>query len=58
MIEISRRKLGYFDQIIFNTNKSTFESFFAFPRPDCYYIKSYRTQALDIARLDSNQDIS
>ena len=58
MIEISPRKLSYFDQIIFNMNKGTFESFFAFPRLHCYYIKSYRTQTLNIARLNSNQDIS
>ena len=57
MIEIAPGKWGYFDQIIFNANKTAFESFFAFPRLH-YYINSYRTQALDIARLDTNQHIS
>ena len=59
MIEIALWKWGYFDQIIFNANKMAFENFFCFSQaPLHYYIKLYRTQALKIARLDPNQDIS
>ena len=56
MIEIAPGKWGYFDQIIFNANKTAFESFFAFPMLH-YFIKSYCTQALDIGRLHPKQDI-
>ena len=50
MIEIAPGKWGYFNQIIFNANKTAFESF-AFP--ELYYIKAYRTQALSITRARS-----
>ena len=50
-------KWGYFNQIIFNANKTAFQSFYAFRRL-YYYIKLYRTQTLNIARLDPKQDIS
>ena len=54
MIEIAP-----FHAIIFNANKMAFENFFCFSQaPLHYYIKLYRTQALKIARLDPNQDIS
>ena len=52
MIKIAHQgKWGYFDLIICNANKTAFESFFAFFKLH-YYIMSYHTQALDIARLD------
>ena len=57
MIKTALGKWGWFNQIIFNANKTTFESFFLL-FPGSYYIKSYRTQALNIARLDPNKDIS
>ena len=54
MIEIAP-----FHAIISNANKMAFENFFCFSQaPLHYYIKLYRTQALKIARLDPNQDIS
>ena len=58
MIKIALGKWGYFDQIIFNANKTTFEGLFCFSQAGLYYIKSYHTQALNIARLDPKQDIS
>ena len=55
MIEIAPGKWGYFDQIIFSIIFHSFETFLL--SPGSYYIKSYCTQVLDIARLDPNQDI-
>ena len=55
MIEIAPGKWGCFDQIIFMQIKQLLKSFLLVP--GSYYIKSYRTQALDIARLDLNQNI-
>ena len=43
MIEIALGKWGYFHQIIFNANKTSFEILFY-----SYYFKSYDTQALVI----------
>ena len=54
MIKIALEKWGYFNQIIFNTNKMAFESL---PFPGSDYIKPYSNQVLNIARLYSNQDI-
>ena len=48
MIEIAPRKWGYFHQIIFNAHKK-----FVLLFPGSYYIKSYHTQALGIARARS-----
>ena len=49
MVEIAPGKWSYFDQIIFNANKTAFESLFCFSQAPTSYIKLYHTQALDIA---------
>ena len=56
MIKIALRKLAYFDQIFFNANNSLWKLVLIFT--GSYYVKSYRTQALNIDRLDPNQDVS
>ena len=57
MIEIATEKWGYFDQIIFNANKTTFESLFYFSQaPTILSHIAPRPSAL--LGLDPNQDIS
>ena len=57
MIEIAKRKWGYFHQIISNAHKTAFESLFYFSQaPTILSHIIPRPSAL--LRLDPNQDIS
>ena len=60
MIKIAPGKWGYFDQIIFNTNKTAFEACFAFPRLLLGILSQIVARPSALLGLDPNhnQDIS
>ena len=57
MIEIAPGKWGYFHQIIFNANKTTFESLFYFSQASTI-LSHIIPRSSALLGLDPNQDIS